>query len=421
MSGTDFVDGKELGAVYVSEEGSFATVGTERRLYPVAGSVEAVRAQTEVDVRGLRPRPWDYQAPVLGHESGTAKLTHYLQPGVTRLSDAASSADYGDALCPEFILLRCLVGAQSADIGTSVETAVVASTANSARVETGQGSRIPAGQLVQLTDPSAGLVPARILTRSTDDVTWWPNLSSAPADESAIINLVTFYPSRTNTRSLSLALCATQASSRQARLLGGTGSLQLSFEREALAQVTADLAFADHALPSALGLSTSHVADPMAAPLACRTITLYLQDQSTTTRVNYAVDKVSAKVNLGNGHIKTLTGGTNGVRGVIRSQDLNSPAIELELEGPDDSQLETWWTNRTELSAMLFVQAEHTNGRRMIVLDVPRCVIVGVPATMQGEGNLAKSKWTLKAMLDDTTSGGGVELAEAPWRLGIGG
>lgn len=423
MSGTDFVSGRTLGAVYASEESSFCTAGTEVRCYPVAGSVEIQRMQAEINVSALRPRPWDAQDPVLGDKSATAKATFYLQPPTTRLDSSASSSDYADAACPSFTILRCLIGGLSAAVGTSVETGVTPSAASGATVEGTQGARLPSGQLCLLTDPDAavGLVPARILTRSTDAVTWWPSLSGAPADESAIVVLPTFYPTRTNTRSLSLALAPTQASSRQELLNGGTGSLSLTFERDGLATFAVDLAFAQWTGPSSQSYLTTHAADPMAAPLACRTATLYLQAQATATRVNYVVDAAAVTLNLGNAHVKTLTGGTNGVRGVIRKENLNAPALEMELTGPDDSQIETWWSARTELSAMLFVTADYSGGRRCIVLDVPRAIIVGTPERSDGDGALTKMKWKLVAHLDDTTSGGGVELAEAPWRLGIGG
>lgn len=423
MSGTDFVSEKTLGACYVSEESAFCTAGTERRVYPVADAVEHTRTQTEIEVKALRPRPWDVQDPQLGFKGATAKLPLYLQPPTTRLDDAASSSNYGDAECPTFIVLRCLIGGQSSTLGTSVETASVAAADNGATVQGTQGDRLPAGQLCLLTDPdsSIGLVPARIQTRSTDAVTWYPSLSGAPADESPIVSLNTFYPTRTNTRTLSLALAPTQSSSRQVRLSGGTGSLELLFEREGLVQANADLAFASWAGPSSLSLSTAHAADPMAPPMAVRTCTLYLQAQGTTTRVNYVIDKVKCVLNLGNGHVNTLTGGTEGKRAAIRSQSLNERGCELTIEGPDDPQIETWLAARTELTAMLFVTADYSGGRRCIVLDVPRGILVGVPGRMGGEGNLEKMSFVLRSKLDDTTSGGGVELAEAPWRLGIGG
>ena len=421
MSGSDFVSGRTLGATYVSEESAFCTAGTERRLYPIADTVELGRSQTEIEVKGLRPRPWDVQDPVLGDKAATARLQCYVQPPSTRLDASASLTDYSDANAPLFVLLRCLIGGQSSTLGTSVETASVAAADNGATVEGSQGDRLPAGQLCLLTDPTDGLVPARILTRSTDAVTWYPSLSSAPADESAIVSLNTFYPTRTNTRSLSLGVAATQASSRQVRLLGGTGSLELSFERDGLVQCSADLAFASWTGPSSLSLSTAHAADPMGAPLAVRTATLLLQAQGTTTRVNYIVDKATVALNLGNRHIQTLTGGTEGKRGVIRSEQLNERGLEMTLEGPDDSQIETWWAARTELTAMLYITADYSGGRRCIVVDVPRAIIVGVPSRAQGDGALEKMTFVLRAKLDDTTSGGGVELAEAPWRLGIGG
>ena len=66
MSGSDFVSGRTLGAVRVSEESAFCTTGTEIRCYPVVDTLEIVRTQAEIGVTALRPRPWDAQDPVLG-------------------------------------------------------------------------------------------------------------------------------------------------------------------------------------------------------------------------------------------------------------------------------------------------------------------------------------------------------------------
>ena len=274
MAIVDAVTDGEIGAFYISEEAPFATAGTERRFHPVTGTAKATFVQTETETPRTRVRTWDVSDTVRGLKSATASFEHYLQPAATVL-DAGATAD-DDEEAPLRVPLRCLLGGESVAAGSDV-VASPSPTAGGASVTSTQGARFPEGQIVLITDPNDGLVPSRILSRATDALTWWPNLSDAPATGADIVNSYTWYPTRTNTRSLALALCHGQSSNIQRRALGGTGTMKLTFARNECAKIAFELAFASWTGPSALSLAITHAADPMADPVSSRNAVLYLQ------------------------------------------------------------------------------------------------------------------------------------------------
>lgn len=413
----DVVGAKTLGSLYVSEESPFCALGTEVRAYPVEGTLEHAETQTELDRKPLIIRPWDYQDPVKGLKSGTVKAEYYLQPSAQVLNQALSPAVIAET--PLAVILRCLMGGESRTYGT-VESANPL--AGGCTVTAAEGARIPAGQIVLIEDPAAGtgLVPARILTQAVDAVTWWPALSGVIAAGAQIVNTWTWYPTRTNTRSLSVGIGTAQEANLQWRHRGCTGSFDLKLERDGLARIGVDLASATWAGPDALAYSVAHAADPMAAPIAMRNALVYLQPPATTTRVPYEVDACAIKLNLGNKHLETL-GGTEGRRGVMRATGLSNAFAEITLtvRCHRDADI-TWWTNRTVLSCMLFAQAGAVSSERMVGFDAPTCIVVGKPAVVDATDDELKMTVVLRAKLDTTTTGGTTELAQAPFRLFVG-
>lgn len=416
MAISDVVVDSQIGAFYVAEESPFATTGTERRIHPVTGTAKATFVQTEIETPRVRVRPWDVSNTVRGLKSATAQFEHYLQPPFTVLNQAATPDT--DAAAPLRVLLRCLLGGESVAAG-SVIASSPSPGAGGATVASSEGDRFPEGQIVLLEDPTNGLVPARILTRATDALTWWPNLSGAQSADDLILNSFTWYPTRTNTRSLSLALAHGQDANIQRRAVGGTGTFKLMFPRNDCAKVSFELAFASWTGPSALSLAVTHSADPMAAPVACRAPVLILQPLATTTRTNVPIESIEFTMNLGNKHSETLTGGTEGIRGVVRSENVSQAFCEIDLVTPYDSTWETRWTAQTDLSGLFYVPVDTDTGRRVVGVDMPLVVMVGKPELVDGSDGLTKHKIKLRCKLDTSTTGtlDNEQLAQAPFRL----
>lgn len=417
MAISDVVDASEIGASYISEETvTFGTAGTERRMHPVNKTAKMVFTQAEIETARLRARPWDASDTERGFKSATGSFEYYLQPAPTVLN-AGATADT-DANAPLRVLLRCLMGGESVAAGSDV-VASPSPTEGGASVTNTQGDRFPEGQIVLLTDPTAGLVPARILTRANDALTWWPNLSAAPATGADIVNSFTWYPTRTNTRSLSMAIANGQDANIQRRATGGTGTFKLMFPRDDCAKISFELAFASWTGPADLSLAITHAADPMADPIACRDAVLILQPIATTTRDNVAIDSIEFTLNLGLKHKETLTGGVEGRRGVVRSEKVSDAFCEFDVVTPYDSTWVTRWSEQTKLSGIFYVPVDTSTGRRVIGADLPRVVLVGKPDEIEGSDGLTKHKLHFRCLLDTSTSGtlDNEQLAQAPFRL----
>jgi hypothetical protein len=414
----DHIHHGHLGAVYVSEESSFCTTGTERRCWPVADSVDVQTTQTSVPVTTLGPIPFDPETPIAGLKGATAKLGYYLQPSAT-VNTAGATPDT-DADAPLRVLLRGVFGGESVTPGSTVASAASGS---SLSVDTGHGARLHAGKLVAVdTDATYGLEVAQVRSRSTDALTLYPALSATPAGSQSVVSINTYYPTRSHSRSLSVAVSG-QNTDRQVRVNGCTGSMAIELQRDALAMATFDLVGATWTGPSALSLAVTRVEDTMANPIAVRNAIVLLQPVATTTRVNTAVDSVSLALNFGNVHLTSLTGTTEGKRAVHRGENLIGPFATAELVMPDCADVYTWYEGQSELSLFVIVKVDvSASVRRFVVAHLPQCIITQRPAVSKGEGQLTKLTVSLAAKTSEQCSGtlDTEEMAMAPFLLGLG-
>lgn len=415
---TNILGPNTIGSVYVSEESTFGTHGTEVRAYPVTGTLSHEETQTELDRMNLRATGFDYLDPIKGLKSGSVKFEYYLQPSSQTLNSSLSPTSIAET--PLAILMRTILGGESKNYGSVVASG---GAATGCVVTAGHGSYFPAGQIALVEDPDAntGLLPVRILTRSTDTLTWWPNLSGAILTAGNVINTWTWYPTVTNTKSCSVAIAASQDSYYQWLHEGCVGSLDLKLERDNLARVAFDLKSAEWTGPSSQSYAVTASADSMAAPLACRIMGCYLQAPGTTTRTIYQVDAIAVKINSGTRHIENLTGTVEGRYGVMRTEGVAGPFAEITLTVRAHRDADaTWWTSRTGLSLMVFWQVGSLGYERTIVIDAPLCVLVGKPKVEDKTNDEVKMTLTLRTKLDTSCTGSSTELATAPLRIAIG-
>lgn len=414
----DHVAFEHLGAVYFSEETStFGTAGTERRAAPVGDTVTTKATQAMVDAMQLSPIPFDARTPMPGDKSGEVGFSYYLQPPATLLDETGALPT--DATMPGMIPLRCVFGGQSIpDVGTQAATPT-SSTAFT--VDSGDGADFPAGQIVAVMNSTNGLEVAQVRSRSTDDLTVYPALTGTPASNADVINFVCFYPTRTNSRSMSVAGTGRNAD-RQYRFTGCTGGVVLKFERNALALAEFTLQAATFAGPSALSLANTRSEDPAASPIAVRNAICWLQPVATTTRVNTAIEAVAIELNPGNIHLTSLTGTLEGKRAVARGENLTGPFAKITLEMPDNEEVFTWYDAQNELNFTFIVRAGAAATRRHVVVMAPQCVIESYPERFKGEGNLTKVRVVLRAKVSEQCSGtlDNEELAQAPFILALG-
>lgn len=405
-----------LGTCFAAAEALFGVPGTFVRCYPVADTCEVTTTQNPLDVKHLQARPWNTAFPVNGLKSATFKGTFYLQTPAATMGSGDSAPASADV--PSYLFLSTLWGGQSAAGGSAVDSA---SGADTLTVGSGHGSQFPTGQWFSVADPNgtSGVLPCRVTERATDTLTFWPSLSGAADVAAEVFNGFTFYPTRQNTSTMAIRVASAQDANQQFQLVGGTGTMELSLSRGELATFTVDLMFPSHTGPDALGYSTADGQDPMAAPVSCRGLQCLFQDPTTTTRTTVDLDAVTLKLNLGMKHIETL-GGTEGVRGALRSEGVTDSFCEAELTFPSTVDWEADWEDGNANALVLFLTVDLSpTSRRIIVVDLPRCAIVGKPRHVKGNGGLASTVLTVRAMLDDNFTGtpDTAQLAEAPMRL----
>ena len=419
MTQQTVTDASHIGALYVSEETvTFGTAGTERRIHPLVDTATLMLEQEEVEALRLRVVAHDPTKPVRGYKSATGGFQHYLQPDSTYLVTAATPD--GDAASPLSVPMRCILGGESVAAGVTIPSGTY--TPMKFDVTATQGARLPAGQICAV-DQGAGsgtedLVVCRVIERATDTIEVWPALALAPDAGGRVINGRTWYATQTNTRSMSLAMAPSQGTALERRAVGGTGNLTLTFERGQMLTAGFELTFADHVGPVDLSLGAAVVADPMASPMTTRGAKMYLQPVGTTTRSCVKVDSFALNITSGMEHIETLTCGTEGRKGVMRSAGLTESFATIELVLDVDTDYDTSaWTSQTDLSMLMFVQLDvSASVRRFVVVDAPRVFIVGKPRIERGANNLAKMTMTLRCLRDNTTTGTG-DLATAPLRI----
>lgn len=417
ITAIDHIHGSHIGAAYVSEESSFCTAGTERRCWPVADTVEIVPAQASVDVKSLSAKVFDAESPIAGDKSVSVKLSYYLQPPTT-VNTTGATVDT-DAANPLRVLLRCTFGGESATAGSTVATGT---SATAITVASGHGARMHAGKLVAVeTDGTYGFELCQVRSRSTDDLTLYPALSATPATSQAVVSLNTYYPTQTNSRSMSVALAGLNTT-RQVRARGCTGKLAIKFEKNALALAEFELAGATFDGPDSLSLATTRVEDTAASPLSVRNAICWLQACATSTRVNTPVDAVAIELNFGNMHLTSLTGTTEGKRAVHRGENLIDSFAKATLTLPDNADVYTWHEAGTELCFAFVCKVDTSGGRRFVAVLVPQCIIESKPEPMKGEGQLAKVKVALRAKVSEQCTGtlDTADMGIAPFLLGLG-
>jgi hypothetical protein len=415
----DIVD--SLARCFVAVESSFASGGTDVNAFPVAGSIKPTRTYGVLPVRTLHVRNNDVRDGVKVFKGGNVKFTYLLQPSTTVMGPS-SVVPTGASEPPLWVLLKVLFGGQSVAPGMDV-VASPSPTSSGASVTPAGGANFPSGQLALIADTTDGLQPVVIRSRAVDALTWWPAMTGAPATGADVVCLPTWYMTRTNSKSLRMRIANAQDANYQWEFLGGTmPSLELKLAKGELAMADFDFVFAKHTGPSAQGLSRSSVADSMDTPLACRDAVCYIQASGTTTRVNYPIEAASVKWNLGNKHMETLSGGTEGIRGVARTEGLQDTQCMIELDFRADSNIESWFSAFTHVSVMLYIPVDTATGRRVIVVYAGKAWIQEQPVFSPGPGDLLKVKATFQCQLNDTYTDtpDNEELAQAGAVLAIG-
>ena len=256
--------------------------------------------------------------------------------------------------------------------------------------------------------------PAKIASIASTTLTCNPGLSAAPAGSGNVAHMVSFYPSDTNTSSVTVQHAKAGSSSEQYEFLGCTGNISLALARNAEVTVGFDLQAANWR-QGALSLATTVGNDGRGAPFAVVGAKTLLQAYGTATATNYHVEECSVDLKLGMTHLPSLSGTVEGTAGVMRTGE--RIAAEINLTVRMDTTWVTGWSAQTLYQFMIAIPSGTGATKQWLVFHAPKCQIVGVPERDFGADGRVRYKLKLLPQID---SAGANAAMRAPWSLSIG-
>lgn len=405
MSQADTVN--RLGATWLGIESTLGTLPSMTRVFPAAVPDVSGLSQDNVKVEEEHPRGFRHQKPIQGLKSTNSevKLAFNLKPDTTQLLDG------GSASTPWLgVLLKAGLGGEASGAGTTV---AAMSTTTDLKLTSATG--FAAGGILA-AEVNGTLEVAKITTLATADVTPWPSFSATPNTSSGVVvNSYCYYPTQSNTQSLSFQHAKATGSTNQWEARGCTSALEFKIERGALLQVMASLKAATWDGPANLSLSATAASDGMAAPLVARTVTCFLQSTATLTRTPYKVQSCTIKITQGDMHVPEL-GGVEGVSSMMRIP--NRPFGTVSLKFRSDTVADsTWYVGQTDLALMVIVEVGSGLTKRFVVFDCATCVVAAKPKFSDDGGRLV-TELELE-MLEDATASATTDLSLAPFRVAL--
>ena len=171
---------------------------------------------------------------VLGPDRGGCQLEAYFTSTAEALAASITPTKR-----PQSMFFEALMGGYYADEGSTVE-ASPAPTTTGCTVASGDGAHFEEGQIIGV--PVGGVVYPRFLaTISTDAITWWPALPSAPANGATIYNAQNNYFDESVRKYLQILSEAAVDRGNIWSLSGCQGDLAFNLERGGLITWTSAL------------------------------------------------------------------------------------------------------------------------------------------------------------------------------------
>ena len=389
----------------VGIESTFGTAASVAFARHVSGSAKPKISQTEIEMEGASARLFQRFTSVQGLKSGDSGIafTVHGKPALLLLDSAATPAT------PYLgTLLKAILGTEQSGAGSTV---TAGSTTTSVNVTPGHGTaRFYVGGAV-FVEVSNVYYPCWVTATAANSITVWPALPGTPAAADDVINSYTYSASEANSQSLTIehtqSVPAAASATVQRRLLGCTGSFSMEVSRDQLVTFGFDLKAADWQYGT-LSIANSTVGtESMGTPIPVTQGECYLQAAATTTRTNYALLSLSIKPSPMMEQVKCVTGGVQGVAGVIRNGGRQSVEFTLRLRA--DVAQHTAWSAQTLYRLAAAFPSGSGLTKRMVSVLCNQCQIVGVPVESE-EGGMLYYDITLKPVLDSAlvvdTAGG---------------
>lgn len=388
--------------LYLGQESTYGTAATTAFAAHVQGSARAKLSQTELEDTTASSRLFKRFASVQGLKSADSGISFsiYAKPAASLLTTAASpSTPYLGTM------LKALLGDEYAAAGS---TAAGTPSTTSIDVQTGHGTRFRVGTIVAVE--VSNVYYHRVVTGvSTDTLTVWPALPSAPSAGDDVVNSYNYFLTESNSKSLTIehthTVPSSDAATVQRRLLGCTGGLSFTVGRDSLAQFGFDLRAADWEYGS-LSLATTVGTETMGSDIAVTAGVVYLQAAATTTDTQYCVASLGVSHDLGMVHLPCL-GGVQGTSGVGRNGGRMPAEFSLRIKA--DVARYTEWSAQTLLRMLAVFPRGSGTSKRAVTLYCNQAQIVGVPQEVE-EGGFLYYDLKLRPVLDtaqtvDTAAG----------------
>ena len=386
-----------------------STPGTMYDAIPVQGTVEIDLQQTEIENLDESVYLYDNKNTVRGYEGGSVKFDMYLKPFGTPLSSSnAPTSNY------EQQILEAFFGGKRVHSGSLVQGSA---TSTSVPVDNG-ATVLTKGQWALFTTTN-GLEPAYVTNMATNTATVTPALSSTPASASVMVNGETFYPTDSNTNSLTIQHRKIDGSDYQWQANGCLPkTIDIKVEREGLATMSCEFEVGLHTTGSVVGVTSTVVTETQTTPFAVKDATFIFQPVSTTTRTHYNFESLALKLDTGLVYVPDVGGSTEGKAGVMRTG--TRIFAEATIKFRCDTVLDTRWEQQTDMQMHLMVpKLDRNNVKRWIVVSIPTCTIVGKPKYTNTDGRLT-CELTVKSKLNALTTAGSNDISLAPFNIFLG-
>lgn len=394
-------------ATYFGTESTYGTAATTARGTIVTGSFQPKLMQTELPVLKESTLLHDNQTTVQGLKSDGSGCSFqtYACPRATQLTSSTLALDVWEKQL--YALCGGVTPADGANVGDTNTggTASVPTVSSGTDFAAGMWATFPVGSSTE---------PAKIASISTTSLTCNPGLSAAPAGSGNVAHMVSFYPSDTNTSSVTVQHAKAGSANEQYEFLGCTGNISLAFVRNSEVTVGFDLQAASWR-QGALSLATTVGSDGRGAPFAVVGAKTLLQAYGTATATNYHVEECSVDLKLGMTHLPSLSGTVEGTAGVMRTGE--RIAAEINLTVRMDTTWVTGWSAQTLYQFMIAIPSGTGATKQWLVFHAPKCQIVGVPERDFGADGRVRYKLKLLPQID--TAGANAAM-RAPWSLSIG-
>jgi hypothetical protein len=398
-------------ATYVGFETTFgSTPATMVRAFPVEGTFNGDIMQTELENLEEMVDLYDNKATVRGLKGGTVKADFYMRvPSLQLVSGQSSQTHYLNEV------LRGGLGFRLVSQGSLVAGVP---TQNVIDVTTPQGTRFSRGSWCGV-EVDGEIEPAKVIDRTGDTLTLFPDLSAIPTAGALVVNSYTYLPSVNSAASLHIqhAINGDSSEGLQWAMSGSAVSLTFDIKRNELAKITMEATVADWQGPGNFGFVTASASDPMSTPFAVRDAITIFQPVTTTTRDSYCLISAEVKLNGGLEHVECL-GAIEGKTSVFRkSQRL---FVEATLKFRFDNVMDSlYWQTQELMSCIMMIPKGSGTTKRWIVLEIPTCRIVGKPK-LTDENGMQYMEVTVHGTRDETVVNAlSTNLESAPFRVAL--